>query len=274
MSKRASKQADRNASRKASKRQDEDDGPSVPTSGSLVDLAKTLVLGSCMAQIAPQLGDLLTKADTAVAAPAAAPPQGEGEAAEPAEANDGGAADAQPESAASGSAAELFDVLGNRLAWHNCLGLAAPRTAEESRAAWLAMKSLEFDGGPKKKKGNPGVDRIVASLHRNLPQYLHMLLALLALRALLFRSFFACLPWLLGYQFLSLVVPLQPIDKLPGVPLDKVDVKYRIAGTMAVHALLWLFFLYEMLWRIYFYEKILYVGILLYHAYAVRPAEA
>merc|ERR1712226_741659 len=103
---------------------------------------------------------------------------------------------------------------------YNILGLGLPANAETVKFAWIAFKNLEFDGGPRaRKKGTPGMDRIKVNLERNLPQYVHILFALMCLRTLLFRSWFACLPWLVGYQFLSLLIPMELIrEKFPQVP--------------------------------------------------------
>merc|ERR1719420_521278 len=103
--------------------------------------------------------------------------------------------------------------------------------------------------GPRaRKKGSPAADRIKANSKANMPQYLHVLLALMMLRAFLFRSWFACLPWLFGYQMLSFVIPLE-WPQFPQVP--KVEIKYRIATSVGIHALMWLFFLYEAVYKTY-----------------------
>merc|ERR1711862_344493 len=110
-------------------------------------------------------------------------------------------------------------------------------------------------------RGNPALDRMKTNLCVNMRQYLHMLLALMMLRAFLFRSFFACLPWLFGYQLLSLALPLENMAKLPQVPLEKVRPKFRVSGALGLHALVWLFFLYEALWKMHFIEKFLVIGL-------------
>merc|ERR1719321_631102 len=173
---------------------------------------------------------------------------------------------------------QIFAFLKKRLVWHNCLGLASPTSEEESVAAWMDLKSLELDWGPRPKRNqSPGLDRIKANMYNNMPQYLHMLLALMMLRAFLFRSFFACLPWLVGYQILSLWVPLDdtPIPQLPQLKehIEKCPLKFRVAASVGIHALVWLFFVYEVLWGMWFYEKGLVIGLFCYHAYAVRPAD-
>merc|ERR1719453_2100621 len=142
------------------------------------------------------------------------------------------------------------------------------------------MKGLEFDGGPRaKKRGSPAMDRIFKNIESFLPQYIHLLLALMMLRAFLFRSWFACLPWLVGYQYLSLWVPLEgPFQPMPQVPdvgehLEKCPIKFRVAASVGIHVLVWLFFLYEALWKMWFFEKFLVLGLIAYHAYAVRPSD-
>merc|ERR1719201_3089959 len=136
------------------------------------------------------------------------------------------------------------------------------------------MKGLEVDGGAKKaKRGNPAMDRIMKNVYEFLPQYLHVLLVLLCLRALLFRSWFACLPWLVGYQYLSLWVPLDGIPQLPQVPVEKCPLKFRVAASVGIHALVWLFFVYEILWGMWFFEKGMVIGLFCYHGYATRPAD-
>merc|ERR1719478_458533 len=99
------------------------------------------------------------------------------------------------------------------------------------------MKGMEIDFGPRAKKGSPGMDRIKINLYANAVQYAHVLLALMMLRAFLFRSYFACLPWLACYQVLSLFVPLEGLPQLPQVPVEKVEAKFRVVGAVALHAL-------------------------------------
>merc|ERR1712224_1148279 len=162
----------------------------------------------------------------------------------------------------------LFSKVCSRLHWSNPLGLASPPSGEESIKAWKDMFALEVDFGPRaKRKGSPGFDRITVNLYNNLVQYVHILLAFMILRAFLFRSFFACLPWLTGYQFLSVFLPLTPLEKVPQIPLDKVPTEIRVAITLALNALLQFFFVYELLWKTYFFEKIPLVGLVVYHAY-------
>merc|ERR1719291_663206 len=109
------------------------------------------------------------------------------------------------------------------------------------------------------------MDRIITNLYNNLPQYLHVMLFIFMLSALLFRSWFACLPWLVLYQYLSLVVPLETLEKVPQVPLSKVPLKFRVAGTMAIHALVWLFFLYEAIVRCHFLIEFWAIALVIGH---------
>eukprot|EP00928_Gymnodinium_smaydae_P100508 TRINITY_DN987_c0_g1_i1.p1 TRINITY_DN987_c0_g1~~TRINITY_DN987_c0_g1_i1.p1 ORF type:complete len:273 (+),score=74.25 TRINITY_DN987_c0_g1_i1:71-889(+) len=268
-----SKQAERNAQRRAAKKTEDPEPEPVATKGSmsaLVDLGKTLVLGSCLVKLGPKMPDLL-KSDKD------GQPAKKEEKAEPAEKTED---EQKPEGETEGNdapvangvenddtPASIFGVLSTRLAWHNCLGLATPASGPDAVAKWQVMKSLELDWGPRKaRRGNPSLDRIIMNFCSFLPQYLHLLLALMMLRAFVFRSYFACLPWLVGYQLASLLVPTE---MLPQVPL-----KFRVAATLAINALLWLFFLYEVVWKMWFFEKFFYFGLLVFHAHSVRPVGA
>merc|ERR1711871_1856305 len=125
----------------------------------------------------------------------------------------------------------------------NSLGLAEPASAEEALCAWKDLKDLEIDYGPRPRKNqSPGLDRMKVNVHNNFVQYLHVLLALMMLRAFLFRSWFACLPWLVGYQAASLLLPLEMTKDVP--------LKFRVAATMFFHALVLFFFVYEFLWKL------------------------
>jgi len=130
---------------------------------------------------------------------------------------------------------------------------------------------LEVDLGPvKRKKGNAAMERIEVNVERNLSQYISIALSLMCLNALVFRSWFACLPWLVGYQMLSLNLPMDLIrENFPQVPA--VELKFRVASTMAIHALVWVFFLNEVLFKTYFLAKIPLIGLFIAHAYVVVP---
>merc|ERR1711924_220889 len=135
------------------------------------------------------------------------------------------------------------------------------------------MKDLErLDFGPKnEKKGPQAKERIICNLCTNFVQYVHILLALMMVRAFLFRLYFACLPWLALYQFLSVFVPLAGLPQLPQVPVEKVPAELRITATIALNGLVILFFVYELLWKTYFFEKIPLIGLVVFSAYAVQP---
>merc|ERR1719188_296933 len=115
------------------------------------------------------------------------------------------------------------------------------------------------------------MDRIVTNLYNNLPQYLHVLLFVFMLNCLLFRSWFACLPWLVFYQTMSLALPLETLERFPQVQLSKVPLKFRIAATMTIHALVWLFFLYELVWKCHFLMEFWAFGLIIAHALCVVP---
>jgi len=263
-----SKQADRKAEKKAEKKDDEP--AAAASSGDFVGRAKALFMGACIVQNGPKLQALL-QGDAVAEAPAVKKEEKETEGEDAA----APATEEKETKEGSGDAAkDMFNSLCEQMTWCNVLGLAEPASGQDAMQAWLALKGLELDFGPRaKRRGSPGMDRIMTNMTNNLPQYIHLLLSLMMLRSLLFRSFFACLPWLVGYQVLSLMIPLTNLPQLPQVPLEQVPTKFRVAGTLALHALVWLFFLYEALWMTYFFEKFPLIGLFLYHAYAVRPRE-
>merc|ERR1712176_760360 len=171
-------------------------------------------------------------------------------------------------------AVKIFSELVDRLAWHNPLGLAEPLTAADSVTKWVCFKSLELDWGPVKKKrerGNPSLERVVANLSKNFEQYVHLFFAFMTLQAFLFRSWFACLPWLLLYLFASTKVPLETIEKVPQVPLSKIPMKFRIMCTVGIHSLVWLFFAYEAVWKCGFFTELFSLGLIILHAHSVKP---
>lgn len=276
----ATKQADRNAAKKAGKREDEEPAAASAGGGDLLDRAKTLFERSCMMQMAPKIQDLLQGVETAKPN-GAEKKETEEKQTEEKEAEEKESEDKENKETNGNhkdddgdSATKMFNSLCARLAWSNVLGLAEPASGEDAIKAWISLKGLELDFGPRPKRNqSPGFDRIKLNVRNNLPQYLHALLALMMLRAFLFRSWFACLPWLVGYQVLSVMIPLNGIPQFPQVPVEKVEPKFRVVGTIAIHGLVWLFFLYETLWCTYFFEKIPLVGLFVYHAYAVRPLD-
>jgi len=278
MAPRASKQTERKAG-KAKKTDDEHPSAEAVTGGDLIPRIKALFMGSCIVQNAmnaPKLLELLQNTEVAKApAPVEQKKEEETEKQEAEgekETVDPPTEQKETKEGSGDTANDMFEALCNQLSWCNVLGLAEPASGEEALAAWKALRELELDFGPRaKKRGSPGLDRIVVNLYDNFSQYMHLLLALMMLRSFLFRSFFACLPWLVGYQLASVLLPLTNLAKLPQVPLEQVPTKFRVAGTLAIHALVWLFFLYEAVWKMRFFEKIPVVGLFIYHAYAVRP---
>jgi hypothetical protein len=175
--------------------------------------------------------------------------------------------DAKPSDAASD-----FEGLKKDISPFNMLGLGLP-APEAAKESWLVLKSLQLDFGPQSKKSGAVKERILANLARNMPQYMNITLGLMCLRSFLFRSWFACLPWLLLYQMLSVNVPVDVVTllraKVPQVP--PVDFKVRVVATFVLHALMWLFFLYEAAYKTYLLEKILLKGLFIAHAYVVSP---
>jgi hypothetical protein len=289
----AGKQSDRNAKKNPKV---EDTEPATAVSASeLMERAKALFVGTCLATNAMELKDLLTAPEVAANGHTNGHSNGHSEKLkETTEDNEEKQEEKKEEDKTEGekgengnvakddgsgatkktgdAAKDLFSTISVQLNLFNPLGFAEPGDAESSKSAWLEIKEQELDFGPRaKKRGTPAADRILENVHNNMPQYIHVLLALMCLRAFLFRSWFACLPWLLFYQFASVFVPLTGIPQLPQVPIDQCPVKFRAAGTMAIHALVWFFFALEFVWRMWFFEKFLVLGIVAYHAYAVRP---
>lgn len=280
------KQGDRKAGKQP--KNQEDDEVSV-TAGSFTDLAKSMVMGSVIAENGKnfpylvQDGIAIIKGEKKVEKNKEEKPKEEAkeekeeneQESKEGEDKENIANKAVPDFVVENDVCGLFNKISSRLHWSNPLGLATPASGEDSVKAWKALKGLDLDFGPRaKRKGNPGMERISANLYNNFAQYVHILLLLMVVRAFLFRSFFACLPWLIGYQFLSLFLPLDKLPQAPQLPLDKVPVEIRVAITLVLNGLVQLFFVYELLWKTYFFEKIPLVGLIVYHAYAVRPAEA
>jgi hypothetical protein len=253
----------------------------------LIDLAKNLVKDSFLLEYAPKLVAVLKAPDCLLSGDAVkflTPATKEEVKNENEEKKDEDDAkkdeddandDAQPAEekdtapGATNDTVEIFKAMKSRLVWHNALALGSPATDVDSKTMWTAFKSLERDMGPRaSKRGSPKIDRIVTNLYNNLPQYLHVLLFVFMLNCLLFRSWFACLPWLVFYQTLSLVAPLETIEKVPQVPLSKIPLKFRVAGTMAIHALVWCFFLYEAIWKCHFLIEFWAFGLIVAHACA------
>lgn len=269
-----SKQAERNAGKRAAKKT-VDEEPEVKEKGDMVGMLKTLALESVLATIAPKLPVILKEEPGAAKTvkpeqAAETAPEGEGGEGEGEAKTDEQPADSTPEGPET--AADVFERLSHRLLPLNGLGLW--HSAAGAKEAFLKTKALKFDGGPKaKKKGNPAVERLLQNGRENMLQYFHFLFALMLLRSFLFRSWFAFLPWMFFYQTASVMLPLTNLQKLPQVPLEKCPVKFRVAGTIGLHALVWFFFLYEVAFRTYIFEKILIVALIAAHGYLVAPVE-
>jgi len=263
------KQSERNASRKEGKKGDDEPSAAPMDTGDLMESVKSMGRNSCLFQHGPSLVPIVKQLSEGGKAAAKSR---EVDANKENNGDDNQSDDTKPPSPqGDGSDHQgLFESFQGRLAWHNSLGLF--ESEEASKAAWMGMKDLEVDFGPRsKKKGSPGLDRMKVNFKNHMAQYAHILLALMMLRAFFVRSYFSCLPWLFFYQFASLALPLDKWDMVPQVPLEKVPVAVRVLGTAGVHALMVLFFVYELVWCTYFFEKIPLVGLLAYHAYAVRP---
>jgi len=226
-----------------------------------MEKAKALALESCIWTVGNEVKDLMQEVESVAKKKVVE---------EPKEENAEADADYAKEKTAEVGPREpgqIFESLKERLVFFNCLGLGEPATGEEAKAKWLAFIGMEVDGGPRKaRKGNPGLDRVLANLVDHMPQYLHLILALMLLRTVLFISWFAILPWTLVFQVASLLVPLELVPQCP--------TKFRVLGAMVLHGLLLLLFLREFLWRVYFFERIFYLILIASHAYVVRPIAA
>lgn len=296
------KQSDRREAKKATKAA-ENEEPVVQTNVGFQELGQTLVMTSVLVQSAPLLPSLLKDGIALVKGEAVEKAEKPKEKEEDKENKDeepaGDKTDGEkeekqaevvPDFILEKDACGTFSKICSRLHFANPLGVGKVTTPEEAIKVWKEIKGLEIDFGPKaKRKGSPGTDRIVSNLCTYAVQYLHVLLGLMILRSFLFRSFFACLPWIVIYQFLSMILPLGklaeiadslpafiPAEKIPfdKVPLEKVPVELRVVATVGFNGLLHIFFLYELFWKTYFIEKLLLGGLVAYHAYAVRPIDA
>lgn len=176
-----------------------------------------------------------------------------------------------PDSVKEG-AASAFKIMTTRLSIKNPLGLFT--TDDESMRSFSDMMKLEFDGGPRsKKRGNPVGDRLLANILSHFLQYFHILWAYMVVRAFLFRSFFACLPWLLFYQMLSVMLPLSKTNQVP-LPLEAIPIDIRTAAAFFLHSLMWLFSVYEFVACAWWLEWFLAAAAVSGHAYAFRPSES
>mmetsp|Transcript_1726 Transcript_1726/g.5433 ORF Transcript_1726/g.5433 Transcript_1726/m.5433 type:complete len:278 (-) Transcript_1726:326-1159(-) len=273
------KQAERNAARKAAKggAAEEPEPATSGAGGKLTERLVHLAKGSALFHAAPHLPGALN--DLKSELQAGGKPKEEKAAEKAPEKEDETTAAGQDEGEAAPDAEvktpenkTLFHSLKARLTVINGLGLFA--SGDDAKQAFQKFKSLEFDGGPRaKKKGTPGMDRLLTNFHDHLPQYVCLLFALMVLRSLLFRSWFACLPWLFLYQVVSCLLPLERTEQVP-VPLEKVPQTARGVATAFLHGLVWLFFVYEVLFRAWWLEWVLVVVLFTAHAYAFRPIEA
>lgn len=258
------KQADRNAKKTAGKKVEEEEPVGVSVGkgsvSKLVELVKAAVMGSALAKLGPKVPTLFGKYQMQ---PAGAMPSEEKTEDETTEGED----EIPKKEPTPDSQEGMFAYLTTHLVWFNCLGLAFPANAEAAKAAWKGLKEMELDWGPRKaRKGNPGLERILCNVCNNFAQYVHVLLAMMCLRPFLFRSWFACLPWLVGYQAVSLLIPVEM--------LPQVELKFRICATLAIHALVWLFFLYEVVWMTWFFEKPIWLGLIAFHAHSAKPLDS
>lgn len=255
----ASKQSTRRDAKKSNREDDEPPTSDAPVStGKIMEQAKLMALDSVLVEFGPMVPELAK----GVVPQKTNGKNGHDEPSLKAPTKDD--ADENKEEHQPQTLSSIFDVLTSRLGPASCLGLGFPKTADEAKAAWKDVIGLELDWGPRKKrKGNPSFDRIMANLTDNMALYVYVLLALMLLRCILFRSFFCFLPWLLVLQIASVLVPL---DKVP-----QVELKFRVVGTLGLHGLMWLFFLMEAVWKTYFFEKFFIIGLIAFHAHSVRP---
>lgn len=275
----SSKQATRNSQKRAAKKEVVQEPASEESStvspGKLLETCKMMIMGSCIVKFAPKMKHIMQvegplSGDVKKADPAPAPPAQETEN----EASETKTTEGTNSATCGDETVEVFDGLASRIVWHNPLGLAKPATAADSATLWYSFKSQELDWGPAKRKkdtASVNLNRIMGNLCNNFTQYVHIFLALLTLQAFLFRSFFACLPWLVFYQTASLLIPLKTLEVVPQVPLSKCPMKFRVAATMGIHTLVWLFFLYEALWKCNFFVEGLILGLICVHAHSVKP---
>lgn len=260
-----SKQAERNAQKRAAKKNTQEDEPA-PVSGgtegsfaTLLERGKALLLDACIVTVLPKLPELMKEQPGQKKEEKKEEEKKEEESEEKKDDSSGEKAD--------DSADAIFATLSSRLQWYNTLGLGEPKSSGDAKDVWLVMKDLELDSGPRKvRKGSPGIDRVLKNLCTYLPQYMHVLLALMCFRAFFFRSWFACLPWLVGYQAASLLVPVE-LTNSKDIPM-----KFRVAATAAFHVLVVLFFFYEFIWKLLpIIEHIFWVGLIVLHAYVAKP---
>jgi hypothetical protein len=259
----------------------EDEAPatSKPEGAHIITMVKQLVAESVLVKVSPTLISWAKEIK-------AAPSTQEDKAKDKTEADQKRGEDKdKTKDAKSSDVACLLGDLIDKLSLFNVLGLGVPASCQMAKEAWLSLKGLQIDFGPLSAKKGAAKERVLASFAQNLPQYLHILLALMCLRSFFFRSWFACLPWLAGYQYLSLNMPDALLGALAAstkAPLQKiqeqfphlaeVDVKIGIVMTVALHACMWLSFVIEVAFKTYFLEKVMLVSLFVAHAYVVNPA--
>jgi len=235
-----------------------------------VNRLKALVLESVIVQTAPKIPDLMKEVPGAAKKVDTPPPAPAAEGEETNEAAAEGAAEDAPKEEKPKDAQGIFDDLCARLTFYNPLGLGEPASGEAAKKAWLALKDQELDMGPRaKRKGNPAMDRLSANLQNNLPQYIHMFLAIMLVWHFLIRSFFARLPLLIGLQ----IACVMATPFVPKEHMEKVPAKFLVAGTLFFHGLVMLIWAYEVVWGTNFFVKILLAIPILVHAYIAKPVE-
>jgi len=219
----------------------EPQAPGAANVGSIIAAIKLIVMNSFLVQLSAVVPELVKELKAATSKKA----------------------DEKKEEATKSSGEPLME----NLSIYNVLGLGVPASKEETVESWKALKTLKVDL-PQSKKAGAVQERIFTNFERNMPQYLHVALGLMCVRSFLFRSWFACLPWLVGYQMLVLSFDLIKA-KFPQVP--PVDSVFRVAAASVFHALVWVFFAYEATLMTHFMEKVLLAGLFVGHAYVMAP---
>lgn len=262
------KQSERRGSQKSKV---DDEPAAAAASNGMLAAVKGLALGSVLVEVLPMVPLLMKDAGVAPAKKEETKEEKKEEENDENKENTDGAAtngEASKSEEKPKDAGSVFESLTSRLAVVNSLGLD-----KSPDVAWAMFTRLEVDWGPRARKGKSlATERIMLNLERNLSQYINIAMLLMVLNTLVFRSYFACLPWLVFYQLLSLHLPMDAVrEAVPQVP--EVPVKFRVAATMAIHALVWAFFLLELLYQTYFLAKIPLIGLFVVHALVVRPED-
>lgn len=273
------RKSERNSAKKASKVVEEPEPrANGGAGGTLAAKLQSLFQGCVLAEAAPKIMPLVQELKTEVMDILAknkgdAPQTSEAKSEDKSAEKEGDEKEVVPDfEIKQGPTAQFFGKLRERLLGLNFLGIF--RTGDATVEAFLTMKKMEFDGGPRaKRKGTPTLDRLAANFHDLMPVYIYLLLAMMSLRSLFFRSLFACLPWLMLYQFLSVWMPLEKTEKIP-LPMEKVPLSARVAIVLLLHSLVWLFFVYELLVRAWWLEWFLITAGFTGIAYVLRPMDA